>query len=302
LYGNLRPEATRIIRSALAGPDPRFQINAIEVVATSGQITLVPAVQRLMKSPEVPVRFAAASAIGDLRYSLAQRDVAELLGDSDENVRIAAAYAMARLGSAESLDVLLKAVTSTDQVVRANAVMLLGRAGDKNAIKALWWALSRDDSDHGVTLQAAESIAMLGDERIFPKIWATVISAYADDRVMGVKALGALGTTKAKEVLITKLDDDVLEVRLAAAEQLGANGDTAGEPQVLDVFSTDLTGPDLERVRVLAALATGRICTPRLRRNLPELLSDQSQAVRIAAAKAVFLCSPKPPAPDKPPI
>jgi HEAT repeat protein len=255
-----------------------------------------------MKSPEVRVRFAAASAVGDLRYSLAQRDVAKLLGDSDENVRVAAAYAMARLGSAESFDVLLKAVTSTDQVVRGNAVMLLGRAGDKSALKALWWALSRQDSDHDVTLQAAESIARLGDERIFPKIWATVISAYADDRVMGTKALGALGTTKAKEVLITKLDDDVLEVRLTAAEQLGANGDTAGEPQVLDVFSADLTGRDLERVRVLAALAIGRICTPRLRRNLPELLSDQSQAVRIAAAKAVFLCSPKAPAPEKPPI
>jgi HEAT repeat protein len=146
-----------------------------------------------------------------------------------------------------------------------------------------------------VRFQAVESIARLGDEQIFPKLWAVVLSSYADDRIMGVKAMGALGTEKARQVLITKLDDDVLEVRLAAAEQLGALGDVTGEPNVLDVFNKNLTedmdGKDLERVNTLTALAIGQIGTPALVKFLPELLKNESKTVRLAAAKAVLQCT-----------
>ena len=93
--------------------------------------------------------------------------------------------------------------------------------------------MQRKDSNDKVRFQAIESIAMLGDERILPKIWAIVYSGYADDRIIGIRAMGALGTAKAKDVLITKLDDEVLEVRLAAAEQLGKLKDPIGEPEVV---------------------------------------------------------------------
>jgi HEAT repeat protein len=302
---DLVPEATRITRDALANPDPGFRVNAIEVVATTGQIRIMPTVQRLLKDTNVRVKFAAASAIGDIQYSLAQEDLMQLFYDQDENVRIAAAYAMTRLGSKKSYDILQKSIATSDQTVRANAAMLLGKTGEKGALRYLWWTLGREDSNQNVRLQAAESIAMLGDERIFAQLWATVLSAYVDDRIIGIKAMGALATPKAKEVLITKLDDDILEVRLAAAEQLGRLGNTSGEPEVLEVFTKNLTSKmrarEIERARVLTALAIGQIGTPRLTRMLPNLLSDQSQAVRIAAAKAVFMCS-KGPAPEKPPI
>jgi HEAT repeat protein len=253
----------------------------------------MPIVQRLLKDNAVPVRFAAALAVGDLQYALAQRDLAQLLNDQNESVRIAAAYARYRLGDTKAFDTVLHAIAAKDPTVRANAALLLGKARNDAALRYLWWVLGRDD--YRVQLQAAESIAMLGDERILKKIWATALSAYADDRVMGIKALGALATPKAKDILVTKLDDDVLEVRLAAAEQLGKLGDKTGEPEVRDVFAKNLTsglrGPELERVRVLTALAVGRICTPALTAMLPKLINDQSQTVRIAAAKAVFLCA-----------
>jgi HEAT repeat protein len=135
---------------------------------------------------------------------------------------------------------------------------------------------------------------MLGDERIFPKLWAMLISTYADDRIMGIRAMGALATVQARNALITMLDDDIVEVRLAAAEQLGMLNSSAGELEVLDVFTKNLTaGLDrngLERVNVLTALAIGRIGTPKLTNFLPQLLKNQSKFVRIAAAKAVFQC------------
>jgi hypothetical protein len=154
----------------------------------------------------------------------------------------------------------------------------------------------QDDKYSGdkVRFQVLEARARLGDEEVLQRLWAVVYSAYADDRILGIRAIGALGTPRARDILVTKLDDAVLEVRLAAAEQLGKLGDKTGEPEVLEVFEKNLAaGPDKqasERVNVLAALAIGQIRTPALTKYLPPLLKNESKYVRIAAAKAVFQC------------
>ncbi|UCG59865.1 MAG: HEAT repeat domain-containing protein [Phycisphaerales bacterium] len=290
--GSLMQQADLIIRQALADPDPRLRANAIEVVEVTKQVRLMPKVQRLLADQSVPVRFLAILAVGDLQYALAKESIAQALNDQNENIRIAAAYAMTRFGHSEYVQVFRNAVASQDQTVRANAALLLGKTGDRSALRFLYWTLQRKDSADKVILQAAESIAMLGDERIYPKLWTRLISAYADDRVLGVRAMGALGTAEAKNALITMLDDAVLEVRLAAAEQLGKLNDRTGEPEVLDVFKKNLTAgqssDDRERVNRLTALAIGEIGTDRLAKYLPQLLRDESKSVRLAAAKAVF--------------
>ena len=290
-------EAIRIIQQGLADENPLIRANTIEVIAATKQTSLMPKVKRLLKDESVPVGFAAALAIGDLEYSLAKSSVEKLLKDENENIRIAAAYAMSRLGSPDSFEVFRKAIASDNQTVRANAALLLGKSGDKSTLKFLYWALRHKDSGDKVRFNAVEAIARLGDERILPKLRAMGISGYADDRVVGVRAMGALGTPTAKDILVTMLDDDILEVRLAAAEQLGKLGDTTGEPEVLDVFTKNLTAglgeKGTERVNVLTALAIGQIGTKPLKKFLPQLLKDESKFVRIAAAKAVFQCEMK---------
>ena len=138
------------------------------------------------------------------------------------------------------------------------------------------YTLRREDSDDRVRFQTAEALAMLGDERIYPKLWTMLISAYADDRVMGVKAMRQLGTLQARDAIATMLDDDVIEVRLAAAEQLGMLNDTRAEPVVIDVFARGLAaGLDKQsqvRVNVRLALAIGQIRSQSLIRFLPQLL------------------------------
>ncbi len=285
-------KALRIIQEGLADNDPLVRSRAIEVVASARQLKLMPQVRRLLQDDFVPVRFAAALAVGDLEYSPAKRSVNKLLKDNDANVIIAAAYAMGKLGSFEYLEVLHKAAANEDQKVRANAVLLLGKSGDKSSLQLLWHTMQDKDSDDRVVYQSAEAIAMLGDEQIFPRLWAMLISAYADVRLMGVRAMGKLGTPDAKDALIRKLDDDILEVRLEAAKQLGAFRNRIGESKVLDVFEKKLTRvldkQASERINVLTALAIGQIRTPGLRKFLPQLLENESKFVRIAAAKAVF--------------
>jgi HEAT repeat protein len=293
--GNLQQEATRIIKDAFASSEPRVRTNAIEAVAAipvkRGRI-FMPEVQRLLTDDFVPVRFTAAVAVGDTAYEPAKNRVYQLLKDKDQNVRLAATYAISKLVPRASVELLRNGLTSPDLQVRANAAFLTGKTGNKNAIPLLYETLRNESSDDRVRLNCIEAIARLGDERIYQKIWALLISAYADDRIFGCRAMSALGSTQAKDALMTMLTDDLVEVRLVAAEQLGSLGDTVGEKVVID----SLTQPNpsasepesKQRIDTLAALATGQIKTPALKKFLPDLLKNDSQFVKIAAAKAVF--------------
>lgn len=293
----LVPEATRIIQEGLKDEDPSTRAITIEVIAAAKQVKFMPKVERLLEDDYVPVRFLAALAVGDCEYSFAESSVEKLLEDKDTNVRIAADYAMSKLGSGSGYKLVREAIMSDNQTVRANAAFLLGKSGDRSSLKWLWWTLRDENSDYKARFNAAEAIARLGDERIDEKLLAMLISTYADDRVIGVKAMGALGTQKAKDFLITKLDDDVIEVRLAAAEQLGMLGETIGEAEVHKVFTKNLPSglnkSEVERINSLSAFAIGEIRTPSLTKFLPQLLANESKFVRIAAAKAVFQCAKK---------
>ena len=216
--------------------------------------------------------------------------VAQLSGLSRRKARQQARDLLDRLGLAQYASYYHNAITSTDMTTRANSALLLGKSGSTNALRLLYWALEDRDSDDRVLLQAIESIAKLGDERVYQKLWTKLISAYADDRIYGIRAMGELGTEPAKQALHTMLEDPVLEVRLAAAEQLGRLNDHAGQDLVQDAFkpAPERTETDQVRIRVMAALAIGEIGTESLARQLPSLLNDRSTFVRISAAKAVF--------------
>jgi HEAT repeat protein len=289
-----RAEASRIIQNSLADPDPVIRVNAIEAIATAGQVDLMPKVQRLLQDEVMPVRFAAALAVGDTKYAPAKGSIARLLKDEDLNVMVAASYAMGKLGYTEYFEVIRKALISNNQTLRSNAVFLLGKTGDKDSLGLLKSVQEQKNTSDEMRFQILEARARLGDDEVLQKLWAIVYSAFADDRILGIRAMGLLGTPKAREILITKLDDNVLEVRLAAAAQLGKLNDRIGEPEVLDVFEKNLiAGLDRrarERANVLSALAIGEICTPDLEKILPQLLKNESKIVRIAASKAVFQC------------
>ncbi len=292
----LLPQADKIVNDGLLDEDPYIRTTAVEVVATTARMQFMPIVERLLMDKIVPVRFSAALAVGDTKYRDAKSALNALYKSPDDNTRLAAAYALYKLGDKNKLAAFGQAISSKNMSVRANAVFLLGKCGDKSSLTPLYWAKDADDSDDKVRFQAAEAIAKLGDEKIYPKLWTMILNINADDRILGLRAMGALGTELARGALTTALSDpnEVLEVRLVAAEQLGQLGYTDGEPVVLEVFTKNLTenmdNNDAERVKVLTALATGQIRTANLTKYLPKLLKDRSKLVRLAAAKAVFQC------------
>jgi HEAT repeat protein len=105
-----------------------------------------------------------------------------------------------------------------------------------------------------------------------------------------------LGTKQAEDALITMLSDNIIEVRLMAATQLGRLGNPAGESVVLDVLKSDINKitdmhtekPEMTQIKVLTTLAIGTIRSPSLLRYLSKLLDDPSVFVRLAAAKSAL--------------
>jgi HEAT repeat protein len=296
---SINAEAGTIIQQALVSSNPQVRAGAVEIIAsipkTEGR-RFMPDVQRLLADEYVPVRFSSAVAIGDTVYRPAKNDVLGLLKDEDQNVRLAANYAASKIMPATKIEILRAGLKSSDLRVRANAAFLLGRTGDVSNLPFLYDAIKDETSDDRVRFNAAEAIARLGDEKIYQRLWAMLISAYADDRVFGIRAMGALSTAQARDALLTMLKDDVVEVRLVAAEQLGSMKDITGEKVVLDalagVSSAGQIRDEEEKARVLTlcARAIGQIKTPALKKFLPELLKNEAIPVRLAAAGAVFQC------------
>jgi HEAT repeat protein len=291
---NLTARALAILHAGLDDADPHIRANAIEAVVVTGQLDLMPKVEQLLADECVPVRFAAALAVGDTKYSSAKSVLVQISKSADENTSLAAAYALYMLGDKSKFSVMVFRLANNDMEIRANAALLLGKSGSPEAINILRQVMISKDSDDKVRLQAAESLARLKDETIYQKLWTMMLSVNADVRVLGTIAIGELGNAQARGALTTQLSDQVLEVRLVAAEQLGILGYPTGEPEVLDVFTKNLTDQmdpqEAQRINCLTALAIGHIKTPSLAKFLPKLLKNESKSVQLAAAEAVLLC------------
>ncbi len=286
----LQPQALAIVRQGLRHDNAYLRAHAAEIVAETNCRQMMPEILNLLDDSSTAVRFAAAVAIGDMQCVGYEKHLEPLLKDSNQNVPIAAAYAMVRLNRPEWYEMIRQATKSPDQTVRANAALLLGKLGNRDDLELLYGVLYANDSLDKVRLQAVESIARLGDNRMYrSKLWALLISKYADDRVIGIRGMGALGTAEAKNAILTMLQDDVLEVRLAAAEQLGQLNDDRGEEEVYQYFQSH---PNLNRVDMannMAIKALGRIDSKRLTGYLPDTLASQSEYIRLLGAESVLL-------------
>ena len=116
----LTGEAIQVVRQGLADKYPEIRANAIEVISSSNRRDLMPLVIPLLKDEFAEVRFAAALAIGDMRFAPAKNKVKLLSEDDDKNVIMATAYALNRLNYNNYSPLIREAIRNKDQTIRAN--------------------------------------------------------------------------------------------------------------------------------------------------------------------------------------
>jgi apolipoprotein N-acyltransferase len=293
---SLQEQAIDVVRQGLTHENSYVRTAAVQVVLTAKRRDLMPIAARLLEDKVAPVRFVAALAVGELDYYAASSLLSTRLKDPDPSVRLAAAYAMARQGQREHIETIRRALNDPSPKVRANAIMLLGKLGDASDIRRLYQRLGADESDSRVRLQAVLAIAQLKDPNIYrEKLWPLLISVYPDDRVVGIEGMAALGTSDARNAILTMLDDDLIEVRLFAAGQLGKLGDPTGR----ELVQAYLERMPPTREQTLAAnehatMAIGYIGGQSLEQHLPALLRDDSPMVCLGAAQSTLLRTARP--------
>ena len=233
------PGAVAPLIDTLQDVHPRVRAAAAEALGQFGDPQAVDPLIPLVNDRHQEVRRAAALALGKFRDPRAVDPVAALLKDSDREVREAAAWALGEMGDPRAIGPLIPALKDEQNVVRnlANA------------------ALQNLDPHWEQTEAAHAAAAQLKGGLTHAEYRVRQSAADALVRISGLPSAEARATKPAgpaltapshyrrqaaMEILISLLGDFDRELRVAAVEALGRNGEFgAAEPLTRSLNDND---------------------------------------------------------------
>lgn len=153
---------------ALSDKDPQVRKLAAEAISGLESYPEVPRFVEGLRSADASERRAAARSLFELGDARAFRPMLGALKDQDATVRELAIKSFAYYGledhGKDIIPALISAMEDKEAGIRRIAARFLGLSRDEDAIPALIKAVEVD-SDRGVKIAAADSLAMVGDYR-----------------------------------------------------------------------------------------------------------------------------------------
>jgi HEAT repeat protein len=227
LRADKAPSVRRAAAKALGEMKVRAQ-GAVEVLALA------------LKDTDAGTRMEAAAALQQLGKDAedALDELQAALKDAklERLMRVHCAHALGRIGSAQAVPSLrdVLAEVKTDGELRRACAEALGQLGKQagDAVPALAAALTAKDSDLGLRRAAAEALDRMGADA-YTALPALRTALKDDDqfvRTLSLHAAGQMGRELGDERkpmilgILAAMDDNVLEVRVAAIEALGNIG------------------------------------------------------------------------------
>jgi len=277
---------------------------------------------KALDDPSPKVRFAAAMAVGDLRYAPAKDRLLAMMNfkvpraERHYSVYCGAIYALHRMGRSEHTSELGQLLVHEGGLVRANAAMVLGRLGERSAIVPLRTVCNKEDEgdDEGilVKLQALESMARLGDARSMATLESYAAGQFLGKKLVALRVLGELGSDRTVMVLRSVVESPYHQPQaraLAAGSmaRLGTVTDhayelcltSAGDPDGVmrtalgKAYNPLTAGPTMiNMLRELSVISLGWMKRPHAVDVLVGLLDDENGGVRVAAAMSILRLLP----------
>jgi len=310
-------DARTALLHAADSEDITTRANAMEAMAQvygqqAGQVFM-----QALVDPSPAVRFAAAMAIGDVRYRPAAPQLVKMVEDKqlepDKRVLVAAVYALYMLGDERHVSTLGELLFDRESEVRADVAMVMGKMGERSAIDPLKMLLP-DEQDPAVQLQVVEALARLGDERSMTLLEAYTKTQFVDEQLVAIPAMVNANSPRAGIVLRTLMRNERQppRVRVTAAGGLAKLGQVtsdgyemcliaAREPRdaLREAFGAgrEITPVEVFSLQRLAAISLGSMEEPLAVDVLHPLLGSADGGVRIAAAMGILrilsmYCSP----------
>jgi HEAT repeat protein len=148
------------IQALTSGDDQRAEA-AVKALAHAGKQAL-PAIQKLLASPNADTRWWAAWAMASIEHPQVPGLLRELLKDPDLSVRQCAALALRAQPTLEAIPDLIGLLQEQDSVLVRLAGAALTAIG-KQAVPALLELVQ--EGNQKARLEAVRTLAMIGDER-----------------------------------------------------------------------------------------------------------------------------------------
>ena len=234
--------------------DEARRIDALHGLATLDGSDVDEAIAASLQDRADDVRIEAALACEARRLAACAAPLSEWLGSTSLEVRAIAARVLGSVGSDADVPRLARMLGDARPQVRRAAVSGLGALGGAAAVRALVSALT--DADPGVRERAVSALGELGTaagERTMAA--SAAISVVRDEapevRAAALDALGALGDARTSAAATVGLDDDVVDVRLAAMRALTRVPSAIAVPALVQASHDD----EREGRAALAALA-----------------------------------------------
>ncbi len=182
---------------ARANPEARGEAACawVRLLAATRSSLATPMLVGFAKHAEGPVREVAAAALAQLEDPDARRQAAAALHDADLKVRVAAARGIARYGEASSAPILIARLSEeTDEDGIVGLIGALAELRDARAVPQL--------------IEASKEVSGPFQRRA-PRV-----------RIAAIRALGAIGTDEALNVVRERLASGTAEERAAAQQTL----------------------------------------------------------------------------------
>lgn len=206
--------------------------------------------------------------------------------------RATAARLLGRLGVVEAVPKLVAAMRDPQEdarSVKAAAAQALGEIRAPEAIPLLLGEL--ETRDEWASPRLANVLVSFGETAV-PQLVAVLDDEHpVNTRVWAAQILGKIGAASAAGPLMARLGDRSEQVRMSAAEALGAIGDRRATNQLVQVALRDPVPP----VRAEAARALGSLGDPTVVDTLVGLLGDPDYWTRLRAIEAIELLEPNDP-------
>ena len=285
-YGGPAYSAVLVQRIETA-PSRAAAVIAIRALGELGDEAQIPTLRTLFMAPEVhetpeDLRWSVAAAAGDalLKCGKAGRDVVlEAAGGSDAEVRRRAIQALAKVRDLATPEFFAGFAHDRDRWVRYETAVILGTLDDATAIPTLQEIL--DDAEADVRLEAARSLARLGDASGI-KLLRGLARSNPDDG-LALRLLARLDPVEHLPALLTHLKQSVSEEELDDVAALLSACDRADVvPPLIDACRGNKAP-----ARANAAALLARLKEREATDALAELLQDNSWDVRTQAARAL---------------
>jgi len=176
------------------GAEAAFQINKLGNKKIFEQL-----VQTLSTARNPQIRANAAYALGGLKDLRAVEPLINALSDYEEIVRVRSANSLAALGDKKAIEPLLKLFRECSELERNNIIDIFGELGDERAFEPILEIMKQLDDD--TYFQTITILGCLNNEKAFPLLINWLNDQNVNVQIAAAKGLGYFGDSKALDYL-----------------------------------------------------------------------------------------------------